>query len=216
MAVTQLSLYQGALTLLGERICATTSENREPVRVLNQIWTDGNGGAQQHCLEQAAWKWAIRTEMYTYSPSVEPSFGYQFAFNKPDDWVRTEAMCTDPYFNVPLTMYSDEAGYWFSDWQTIYIKYVSNDPSYGLNYTLWPMSFIKYFEAYLAFELAQRITQDEKKLDMIEKKMIKRLLEARSKDAHSDPAKFMPMGAWAGSRFGRYWKGGRGSGGAYG
>jgi len=80
-SVQQLGLYNMACTLCGERVLASLTENRESRRLLDQAWTDGNGGAIQFCLEQGLWSWAIRSMAYTYSPSVQPLYGYQYAFN---------------------------------------------------------------------------------------------------------------------------------------
>lgn len=204
MTVSQLSLYNSALRILGERKLASLVEERLPRRVLDDIWDDGNGGAINHCLEQGLWKFAIRSQAYTYNPSITPDFGLAYAFNKPDDWLRTAAVATDPYFNNPLTQYADENGYWFADWQTLYIKYVSSDDQFGNDMSLWPQSFIKFVEGYLAYYAAPQICEDEKKEEKAKKIMNEARLAAKSKDAMDGPAEFMPQGAWAGSRFGRY------------
>src|SRR5258708_823139 len=119
----KLSLYNGALTeFLGERKLANLTENREPRRVLDEIW---DGGALRYCLEQGLWNFAMRTIQLTYSPSVEPDFGFRYAFDKPTDWVRTAALCVDEFFRCPLLQYNDEAGFWFADIDTIYVRYIS-------------------------------------------------------------------------------------------
>lgn len=211
--VIQLALYNGALTLCDERTLANLTENRKPRFLLDQAWTDGPGGALRGALEEGQWKFATRTQKYTYSPSITPPFGYQFAFNKPDDFVKTVAVCTDAHFNNPLTQYDDESGFWFSDFQTLFIKYISDDPSFGLNYSLWPQSYVYFFHAFLAKKIIGSLTQEKDKKDDMNETYKKFRLEARSKDAWGSPAKFMPQGAWAGSRFGRMSVGSRRNGG---
>lgn len=194
---TRLSLYNGALLLIGERKLASLSESREPRRVLDDVWDDG---AVDYCLEQGLWNFAMRTVEVSYDPDVTPDFGLAYAFSKPDDWVRTAALCSDEYFNDPVTRYADERDYWFADLDTLYVKYVSNDDEYGNDLSLWPQSFVKYVHAYLAEEICERITQHESKLDGIQRKLKKRLSDARSKDAINAPVKFPPAGGWTSAR----------------
>jgi hypothetical protein len=197
MTTTRLTLYNGALRLLGERQLASLSENREPRRMLDAAWDDG---AVNAALEAGQWLFACRGMQYDYSPSVEPSFGYRRAFNKPDDFVRTVAVCSDEYFTAPLTKYSDEAGYWFADLDTLYIKYVSNDAAYGGDMSRWPQSFVKYFEAVLAAAIAMPLKQNRSSLLDMEEIAKSRLVQAKSQNAMAEPAKFLPQSSWVASR----------------
>jgi hypothetical protein len=203
MTVDQLSLFNGALLRLGERKLASLTEAREPQRVLTDIWNDGNG-AIQTMLEKGLWHFAMRSQQLTYSPSVTPPFGYQFAYNKSTDWVRTAAVCMDPFYNQPLTQYDDEAGYLFCNLNTIYVKFVSKDASYGYNMALWPQAFIEYFECYLAMRGAKRITQSPAKEAEAEKAFKEQGTLARSLNAMDEPAKFFPAGSWTTARRGRF------------
>lgn len=207
MATTsRLSLYKGALRLLGQRPLASLTENSEARRQLDAIWDDN---VVNRALEAGQWLFATRAMEYDYSPSVEPGFtgGFQRAFNKPDDFIRTTAVCQDAYFRVPLTHYSDEAGYWWADLDTIYVKYVSNDASYGGDMSRWPQSFVKYLEALMASELAIPLTQNESLRDKMMGLSERLLTDAKSQNAMADPAKFLPQSGWVTSRtggWGRY------------
>ncbi len=132
---TKLTIYNGALAVLGDEKLATVTENRSPRRILDTVWD--NEGVET-CLEMSEWKFAMRTISITYSPSVEPDFGLRRAFDKPDDFVRTSAVCSDEYFTNPLRNheYVDEAEYWFADLDMLYIRYVSNDAASGLETSL--------------------------------------------------------------------------------
>jgi hypothetical protein len=197
MTTTRLGLYNGALRLLGERQLASLSENREPRRMLDAAWDDG---AVNAALEAGQWLFACRGMQYDYSPSVEPSFGYRRAFNKPDDFVRTMAVCQDEFFTVPLTRYSDEAGYWFADLDTLYIKYVSNDAAYGGDMSRWPQSFVKYFEAVLAAAIAMPLKQNRSSFMDMQEVAKSLLVQAKSQNAMAEPAKFLPTSSWVASR----------------
>ncbi len=193
----RLSLYNGALLLLGERRLASLTEEREPRRVLDAIW---NNGAVKYCLQQGFWNFAMRTAMLDYNPSYTAPFGYQYQFTKPDDCVRTAAVCSDEYFNAPILRYADEAGSWYADLQTIYVQFVSNGSSYGSDLSLWPETFTQYVESYLAFKSLSTVTAAN--AAEIRKEMKVRLVDARSKDAMEQPAKFLPRGTWSSARIG--------------
>jgi hypothetical protein len=193
----QLSIYNEALRLLGERRLASLSEAREPRRLLDDVW---GSNTVDYCLEQGQWVFATRSIEATYETSITPSFGYTFAFEKPEDFIRTAAICTDEYFKNPLLRYSDEAGFWYSDLQTIYVKYVSNDNAYGNDDSLWPETFKRFMAAYMAREVAPRLTASRVTKADMDKEMATSLKDARSKDAMAKPTQMLPIGSWASSR----------------
>ena len=68
---TQLTLYNNALHLIGERKLSSLSENRECRRLLDTVW---DRPAIDDCLERGQWNFAIRSVHIDHSPSVEPAF----------------------------------------------------------------------------------------------------------------------------------------------
>ena len=198
MAATQLGLYNEALRLIGERRLASLSENREPRRVLDDIWADE---AIDYCLEQGLWNFAMRAVQIDASTTV-PNFGYANAFDKPNDHIRTAGVAEDEFFNVPLTAVLEEVGFWFADVDPLYVRYISNANSYGNDLTRWPSSFTKYVAAYLASEAVLTLTQSTDKQKAIYAIMQQRLRDAKSKDAMADATAFMPQGSWTSSRNG--------------
>jgi hypothetical protein len=197
--MSRLSIYNGALRLLGERKLSSLTENREPRRIMDDAWDDG---LVRYCLEQGLWNFAMRSSKFDYDPSQSPDFGHQYVFQKPDDWVRTASVCSDEYFTNPVTQYEDERGFWYSSLQTIYVKYVSDSTEYGLDYSLWPETFANYVDHEMADEVCMRITQNRSLADQIGKDCKKARIDARSKDAMNEPAKFPPKGSWSRSRTG--------------
>lgn len=198
MAITQLGLYNEALRLLGERQLLNLTENREPLRVLNNIWNDG---ALDYCLEQGLWNFATRAVQIDASTTV-PQFGYLNAFDKPNDHIRTVGVAEDEYFNVPLLRMIEETGFWFADIDPIYVRYISNAGTYGNDFSRWPKTFAKYVAAYLASEAAFTITQSPEKKQLAMAETALRLRDARSKDAMADPTGFAPQGGWSRARQG--------------
>lgn len=208
---SQLTLYNRALRILGEAQLSSLTENRPVRNVLDGAWADN---FVKSALEQGLWNFAIRTRMATYDPAVEPDFGYKRAFEKPSDWVRTAALCSDEYLREPVLAYSDEAGYWFTDLDTIYVSYVSDDVEFGLNYALWPETFTEFAAYHLAMKAAPTVVRGERRLMMLEKKHRDARLTARSSDAMASPPQMPATGSFVRARrgaSGRLDRGNRGS-----
>jgi hypothetical protein len=199
MAATQLGLYNEALRLIGERRLASLTENREPRRVLDDIWNDG---VIDYCLEQGQWNFAMRAVEIEKSTTTIPAFGYVNAFDKPNDHIRTAGVCEDEFFTTPLLRMVEEVGFWVADIDPIYVRYISNAATYGSDLTRWPKTFTKYVAVYLASEAVFTLTQSVEKQNYIFGLMARRLIDARSKDAMADPTAFMPQGGWTQSRRG--------------
>lgn len=191
---TQLSVYNGALRLLGERQLLTVSEANEPRRLLDGVWDD-NG--VRRCLQRGQWFFGRRSVQLEYDPDYEAPFGYARQFAKDTDFVRLCALCTDPYFTSPLLQYTEEGGFWFADIDTIFVTYVSDDASYGGNLAVWPESFAEFVECFFAVRIAPKltgITSDKvKELMAVEKKLFHRAL---ADDAQAGPTRFPPPGRW--------------------
>lgn len=198
-AEVRLSLYNEALRHLGERRLVALSENVEKRRVLDDIWS---ADVVRYCLEQGEWTFATRTALATATPSIEPDFGFRFAFIKPDDFVRTMSIASDDRFGHVLTAreYADEAGLWFSDRDTLYVKFVSDAPDYGLDAARWPMTFRRYLSAQLAWDACERITGKDALMQKIDRVLQRNRTDARSKDAMAEGVKKAPTGSWVRAR----------------
>lgn len=199
MATSQLTLYNEALRFLGQPQLSGLTDAVETRRLLDNVWDEN---ARKHVLEQGNWNFATRARKFDKDTSVDPAFGFNYAFAKPSDWVRTVQLCSDEYFQAPLTdpQFVDEQSYWYSDIDPIYVRYVSSDTSYGYDLSLWPQSFIRYVGAYLGVEIAPRVIQARTLIADFEEKMKDRLVEARSKDALNEGVKFHPQGSWVTAR----------------
>lgn len=191
---TQLDLYNDALLLCEERFLASLTEEREPRRLLDRVWATGGVKA---CLEAGQWNFAMRTIQIDYDPGIEPSFGYRRAFDKPDDWVLTSALCEDEFFRTPLTRYTDEAGYWYADLDTVYVRYVSDHNTYGNDLLKWPESFREYVAEYFANSIILKLSKSQEKLDASDKRLEKKLLRAQSRAAMAGPTSFPAQGSWS-------------------
>jgi hypothetical protein len=207
---TQLSIYNGALRVLGQAKLSSLTEDREARYVLDEIWDDDGVEA---CLEQGYWNFAMAAVQISENTDEAAQFGYTYVFDKPSDWVRTAAFCSDEYFSVPILNYLDETDYFFCDVNPVYLKYISNSASYGLNYAGWPESFRKFVHHYFANEAAATIIKNAKTQEQIELKYRKALSDAKNTDAMNEATRFPVQGTLTRARRGgsRGDRGNRGS-----
>lgn len=196
----KLSVFNGALRMLGSRRLAALSENREPRRVLDDIWN--NGEVVDEALEQGDWNFALRSRMLDYESDVETGFGFRRAFARPSDFKRLSALSDNEYFRQPLTdqHYSAEGAYFLADLDVLYVRYVSNDGDYGQNSGLWTSAFKTYLEAKMAFEACERITNSTSKQNQIVGIMRDALANAKGVDGMNDGPKMIPHGSWSTAR----------------
>ena len=195
---TKLKVYNEALRYCKERKIADLTEDREPRRVLDDVWDNGGVNA---CLEEGQWKFATRTVRIDNDPAVTTDFGYRFAFSKPTDWVATLSVCSDEYFDVPLTRYSHENDFWYSDLNLIYVKYVSDDAAYGNDLSLWPTTFTNYVSAHFAREIVGKLTSAVETIEQVNVIYDKNKLLAKNNDAQNQPQRFPASGSFVNSRF---------------
>ncbi len=197
---TKLQVYNAALRHCKERKLSAIDENREPRRLLDDVWDQGGVDA---CLEEGLWKFATRAVQIDYDADYSKEFGYQYQFSKPSDWKKTVAVCSDEYFRVPLLDYVHEAGNWYADLQKIYVRYVSNDSLYGMDLSLWPSSFFNYVSFHFANEIVSRVTGGNTEvINEVAQKHLEAMKIAKANDAWNQPQAFPASGSWTRSRMG--------------
>lgn len=194
---TRLQVYNDALLLCGEALISSLTESREGRRLLDHAW---DSGEVEGCLEKGQWAFAMRTVLLDYDPSVTPSFGYRRAFSKPTDWLATSAVCSDEYFRSPLTQYADESGYWYCDLDELYVRYVSNGDTYGMNLTIWPQAFSDFVAASLANKIVRKLTGSAERVKDVDEALKRAKFEAASHNAMGEPTKFPAPSSWNSAR----------------
>ncbi len=201
LSADKLDIYNRALPKLGSRLLASLSEGRESRRIL-----DGHWGASDnlvlYALERADWTFATRIVELSYSPSVEPSFGHRKAFDVPTDLRKLTSLSANEMFSIPLVAsdYEQTATYWLCDLETLFVKYVSDDASYGFNSSRWSEHFKEYLAARLAWLSCERLTNSGTKRRELFAEMKMNLAAANSLDSMAEGVKFPPRGGWALSR----------------
>lgn len=197
---TKLSLYNGALEILGQTRLSSLTENTPRRHKLDAIW-DRN--FLTRALNKGQWDFAMRVQELTSDASIDPAFGREHYFNRPADCVRLMALSTSEYFYPPLTgdEYRREGDYWVCDFETLYCKFVSNDDSYGKDYTLWPEEFTEFVEAYLALRAEPTVTQGDR-LEIAKAAYKEARDHAKSVEAQEAGSKRPTRSRWASARGG--------------
>lgn len=201
MATSRLKLYNGALLVAGDKRLASLTEDREPRYLLDEVWNDSG---VRYCLEQAQWHFAMRSSQFDYNPSFTASFGFAYSFTKPDDWVNTSGVFSDETMQTALILYADEQGFWYSDRDQIFVRYVSDDANYGGDFAKWPASFIDYVKAYFASRIIRKLPGGAEKIDDIchpkTGVLARALMIAKNKAAMALPATFPSHSSWVMAR----------------
>ena len=196
---SQLALYNGALAACGDRQVASVSENSEARRIVDLVYTP----VLEWCLGQGFWTFAKRTVKLDADTGITPEFGPANVFAKPTDWVRTIALSADENFTFPLTTYLDEANRWLADLTPLYVSYVSNDNTFGLDLTRWPQNFVRFAELAIADRIAKRLGVSQTDRDEIKTDLKKAKLNALTTDAMNEAQpRFKPLGSWNAARRG--------------
>lgn len=228
------AVYNGVLRLLGKRLITnfddrtiarrmydanpkTNAQGQGPSptlaandveaeMVLRRLIDECYDDAIEFMLAQGLWNFASRTVAIESSTDVEPTFGYNYVFEKPDDFVRLVAIGANGELWPTLDDFIDENAYWHTNVDPLYVQYISDDPSYGADTSLWTITFRKAFEAYLATQIAMdpMASISAGKLELLQKQQILLLRDARAKDALNQAAMRPAPGRLTQSRGGRF------------
>ncbi len=200
---SQKTLYNGALVIhLGADPITDTDPTVDDVPEVYALDTAWASGTVDRCLRQGQWNFAARSSRLEFDSGIEPDYGYRRAFAKPDDFIRVMGVCSDEYFRAPLRLYTYESSYWFCDLDQLYVRYVSNSTSYGLDYGNWSDDFAAFVEGYLALQVAKRIEGFRDRVTDLKADVKDLLTTARGTDAQEQPSKENPRGSWSSSRHG--------------
>lgn len=187
----RLSIYRDALRLLGNAASLSSLTEVSPTRdALDDAWR----ASGDYLLEKGLWNFAIRTVEMQPDTDVDPLFGYDYVYAKPDDWVRTASISSTALFSEGIADYADESEYWHTSASPLYLRYVSNDDNYGWNVGRWRQSFSKALAAYLAFQCGLPISSDRGNRNDLYTLYEKLLKEAKTLDAVDEKVQQRPAG----------------------
>jgi hypothetical protein len=210
----KLTLYNLALKKLRERRLLTLSDTRKERRELDAVYNS----VVLYCLGQGLWRFAKRVVQIDQSTTLTPAFGYNSAFNIPNDWISTVVISTSPNLDPPLLQYAEETGFWYANATPIYVSFISSDPLYGFNLGAWPGTFEDYVADRLSVIAGPDITDNTEIIELCEKREQASRRRAKAKDAMNDPPGMPPVPFLVRARRGAFgpgglWFGSGGSGG---
>jgi hypothetical protein len=197
---SKLSIYNGACLALGERKLSSLAEGRPSRRRLDSVWDDDG---VRSCLSAGFWNFAMHSIELTHSPSVDPAFGFRYAFDKPSDWVRTAVISENENFTDELLNYEDQGAYWYADCDPIYVRYISDDAALGGDLSLWPANFTRYVEHYFAMRIVKATNNSNTDVETLRLEVKRLLNEAKATDAMDEATKTLPPGSWSRARNGK-------------
>lgn len=193
----KLEIYRGALRLLGPTARLSSLSEVGPARyALDDAWEP----AIDYLLAKGLWNFAMRNVQAVASDTLSTEFGYQYVFEKPDDWVRTASISDHGFNTEGFEDFEDRTLFWVTSVDTLYIQYVSDHDDYGFNISAWRQPFAKTLEAYLAFECGLPISSDKGNRNDLYSLFKSRLKDAKSLDAVDERVRRMPPGRLVRSR----------------
>lgn len=196
MTASQLSLYNGALEILGVPRLSSVSSTDKSRYEIDAVYSEELAAA----LRDGDWNFAMRSteEDSDGTPTVHH---FTYYHSKPSDWVRTVMLSASDSFQQPLLEYEDEAGKWYSNVDPLYAKYVSNDSSYGGDITLFPQDYQDYIHHRIAKRVCIALTGSRTMLNDVKDDLRKARSKALAIDARDGPPrpKGRP-GSWVESR----------------
>jgi hypothetical protein len=196
---TKLSVYNEALLALKTRRLAALTDNRSERRDLDAVYEE----TLDWMLERGLWNFATKAQEWSPSDDAESAFGYQYVYEKPDDYMRLVDISDNERYRPTLSDFAEEGGFFFADANPIWVRYVSTDPSAGRDPGMWKPAFARAFALELAWRAGPHIcslSAGDKQMLQKEKKAA--LIEAKSADAVNQPQAQLPTGRLVRSRGG--------------
>lgn len=187
------AIYNDALSIIGMEPLATNDNQTDRKVKLDRVL---DARLVESLLEDISWQYAITSDKVEYNSSIEPEWGYKYAFDKPSNLLRLEGIYTDEYFTNPLVHYHDEDSLILCDLQTIYVQYVSD--SFITNPSAWPAFFSRLVAARMAKDAAGSISgADVRRAD---EEYTRRMYNATTNDSVQSPPRVIREGNWVKAR----------------
>ncbi len=155
MAFDQLSIYNEALRIVGERPLASLAEAREPKTQLDGVWAFG---AVEFVLSQVKPRFATTTAKLTVF-ATDPNLGFANVFTLPADYLEMVAVYSDAKLDEPVTRYIVQGDKLATDHTIVYVRYVSS--ASVATPAEWSQSFARCLAAYMAWQIVPRIKPDD-------------------------------------------------------
>lgn len=198
---TKLQLWNRALYHLGEGKLVDTDpdvDGTEPAYVFDEMWPT----VALDALSRGDWDFAIKTAEISQSVTTTVIVGYNYAYDHPDDWVRTICYSLEPDFTDSVYAYDadvdvyHERGSYFTNADKFYLRYVSDDYVDDSEIAGYPPSYFEFCALLLAAQSCERLTQGTEQAQKLEKAAEKQLVKAKSNDARNLKQQRIRRGNW--------------------
>lgn len=190
-----LKIYNDALLIMGlEELSSKNDDSNRRVKLDRALSAD----LVENLLESIGWSFGTTSVELNNDPSLEPEWGHEYAFRKPDNLLRIKGLFLDEYMRNPLKYYNDEGEYWFCDWDTIYVEYIRRELL--TSPADWPAFFRKLVAAQMALDTAASLANEGANVELVMVKYQDRKNDARSNDAMQSPPRVLHEGSWSRSR----------------
>jgi len=158
-----------------------------------------DSGIVSDLLEDTGWTFALSSTKITFDPSSEPDWGYRYAHEKPATLHRIDGLFVDEYMKQPLKDYQDEVGFFFSDYEEMYLQYVNT--SFLTTPGDWPTFFKRLVAARIAKDASASLAKEGAIMERCDIEYEKRRGSALSNDTMSAPPRRLSNGNWVGARY---------------
>lgn len=167
MAVTKLSLYNDALTLVGERLLSSDTEDVPSRYTLDAAYLDPD--AASYCLELVKPKFALLTAKLA-SPATPTNHGLAYEYSFPADYISLYSLFSEATLQEPIDRYLIEKQTVACAVATnVWLRYISDAQAL----TVWTPTFANVVTAYIAKQIAPRWAPQ--KLAMLEELFLARV-----------------------------------------
>ena len=190
-----LAIYNDALLILGLDGITTNADDSNRRSKIDRAL---NAGVVVELLEDHPWQFALTSYKSFYDPSLESEWGYSKVHGKPEDMSRLHGLYTDETMRCPLKFYKDEGSNLFSDYEILYIEYISSNLKNTVE--LWPEFFKRMVAAKLANDAGPSLRMEGADVDNARGVFAERKSSALSNDAAASPPMVIPSGSWNKSR----------------
>lgn len=201
-----------ALAHLGQNRVTSIDERTVEADIIRDVYDEVRKGA----LRAHPWNFAIRRAVLG-PDTTAPAFGWRFRFRKPAanerefhaGWLRTLTIHdTDRaeqgrYHDIgrdPQIPYEDEGGFFLSNVDTLYLRYVADIPDINR----WDSLAREYFALTLGAEVAIRFTESNTRQSTLYEMAGRKLVQARAVDGMDTPSRQYPIGSWERARIGGF------------
>lgn len=129
-----------------------------PVSTTEQICARNYDAIRRECLFAHPWKFAIKRDQWTPDPTTKPLFGYLYAYNLPNDYVRLVTVGDDylgdlrQQFEIENNQLLAVAGDVVFDGTTKDVRYIKD----VVDVTKFSPGFITYFRLKLALRMSNK------------------------------------------------------------